>query len=166
MNYACEAAIGAVSGLRSMTGPAIIAEAAKRNILNLKGTPLAWLATNTAARASTVLAVAELIADKLPFVPARTKAPSLVSRFITGAVCGMALAGRRKRSEQIMGAIVGGTAAIAGAYAGYHFRKNVKTWPIAAAFLRRYRRGRDRSRCDLGALPVKLRLAFRLLRQM
>jgi uncharacterized membrane protein len=135
MNYACEAAIGAVSGLRSFTGPAIIAEAANRNIVKLQGTPLAWLASDTAARASTLLAVGELIADKLPFMPARTEAPSLVARFITGAVCGMALAGRRKRSEQIMGAIVGGTAAIAGAYVGYQYRKRVKLWPVAAALL-------------------------------
>jgi uncharacterized membrane protein len=133
MNYACEAAIGAVSGLRSFTGPAIIAEAANRNIVKLKDTPLAWLATDTAARASTLLAVAELIADKLPFTPDRTNGPSLVARFIAGAVCGMAIAGRRKRSEQILGAIVGGTAAIAGAYAGYQYRKHVKVWPVVAA---------------------------------
>jgi uncharacterized membrane protein len=135
MNYACEAAMGAVSGLRSLTGPAIIAQAANRNIIKLKGTPLAWLGSNSAARTSALLAAGELVADKLPFIPGRTDAPSLAARFIAGAVCGMAIASQRKRSDKIMGAIVGGTAAIAAAYAGYQYRKRVKLWPIAAALL-------------------------------
>jgi uncharacterized membrane protein len=135
MNYACEAAIGAVSGLRSFTGPAIIAEASRRKRLNLKSTPLAWLSSERAVTISAVLAGAELIADKLPFAPDRTDAPGLVARFVSGALCGMAVAGKCKRGERVMSGIVGGAAAIAAAYAGYQYRKHVKLPPIVAGLL-------------------------------
>jgi uncharacterized membrane protein len=114
MNYGCEAAMGAVCGLRTFTGPAIVMP---------HRTSLAWLAAG------------ELIADKLPFMPNRTDPPSLAARFIAGAICGMAIAGRRKRSEKILSGIVGGTAAIAAAYAGYQYRKHVKLPSLAAALL-------------------------------
>jgi uncharacterized membrane protein len=116
MNYGREAAMGAVCGLRTFTGPAIIAGLAHRNILVL-------------------LAVGELIADKLPFMPNRTEAPGLAARFIAGAICGMAIADRRKRNERILSGIVGGTAALAAAYAGVQYRKHVKLPPLPAALL-------------------------------
>lgn len=135
MNYACEAAIGSVSGLRSFTAPALLSGAAHRKLLNLKRTPFAWLASDRSARISALLAGGELLADKLPFMPKRTEAPSLVARFISGAVCAMAIAGRRKGKERIASALVGGTAAIAASYAGYQYRKHVKLPPVVAALL-------------------------------
>ena len=116
MNYGCEVAMGAVCGLRTFTGPAIVAEGAGRNALIL-------------------LAVGELIADKLPSMPNRTDPPGLAARFIAGAFCGMAIAGRRKRSERVLSGIVAGTAALAAAYAGYQYRKRVKLPPLAAALI-------------------------------
>jgi uncharacterized membrane protein len=135
MNYTCEAVIGAVSGLRSFTGPAMVSEAARRNILKLDGTPLSWLASSRSAKTSIALAVGELIADKLPFMPNRTDPPSLVTRFISGAICGAAVAGRRSRNEKLLSALVGGTAAVAAAYAGLQYRKHVKLPALAAALL-------------------------------
>ena len=132
MNYGCEAAIGAVCGLRTFTGPAIVARAANRNGLK---TPFAWLASDRAAGTATLLAAGELIADKLPFMPNRTAVSGLAARFISGAICGMAIAGRRKPGEKIISGIVGGAAAVAAAYAGYGYRKHVKLPPLAAALL-------------------------------
>lgn len=108
--------MGAVCGLRTFTGPALIAGPAHRNVLAL-------------------LAAGELIADKLPFMPNRTDAPGLAARFISGAICGMAIARRRKRSERILSGIVGGTAAVAAAYAGYRYRRHVKLPPLVAALV-------------------------------
>ena len=108
--------MGAVCGLRTFTGPAIVAGPAHRNVLVL-------------------LAAGELIADKLPFMPNRTDPPSLAARFISGAICGMAVAGRRKRGERILSGIVGGTAALAAAYAGLQYRRHVKLPSLPAALL-------------------------------
>ena len=135
MNYTCEAVIGAVSGLRSFTGPAIVAEAAHRHILKLDKTPLSWLGSDGAAKTAMALAVGELIADKLPFMPSRTDPPGLVARFIAGAVCGAAVASKRTRNDRIMSALVGGTAAVAAAYAGHQYRKHVRLPAFAAALL-------------------------------
>jgi len=116
MNYGCEVAMGAVCGLRTFTGPALITEGAGHNALVL-------------------LAAGELIADKLPFMPNRTDVPGLAARFIAGAICGMVIAGRRKRGERILSGIVGGSAALAAAYAGVQYRRHVKLPPLAAALL-------------------------------
>ncbi len=125
MNYGCEAAIGAVCGLRTFTGPAIVSRAANR-----KG-----LAPDLAVGAAVLLAAGELIADKLPFMPDRTEVPGLAARFIAGASFGVVIAGRRKRSDRIISGIVAGAAAMAAAYAGVQYRKHVKLPPLAAALL-------------------------------
>jgi uncharacterized membrane protein len=147
MNYGCSAAIGAVSGLRSMSGPAIISEAASRNIVKLRRTPLAWLGSDRAARTSALLAVGELIADKLPFMPDRTQPASLAFRALAGALSGYAICGKKKSP---MAAFVGGAAALAAAYAGIQYRKRVHLPPVAAALIE------DAVAIGAGALAVQL----------
>ncbi len=134
MNYTCAAAIGAVSGLRSLTGPAIISEAANRKRLDLRKGPFAWLGSDNASRTANLLAVGELIADKLPFTPDRTKPPSLIFRAISGAVCGYSICGRRSSAQQkCHAAVVGAGAALASAWVGVEYRKRVKLPPLLAA---------------------------------
>jgi uncharacterized membrane protein len=134
MNYVCAAGIGAVSGLRSLAGPAIISEAANRKVLDLRRGPFAWLGSGNASRSAALLAVGELIADKLPFTPDRTNPPSLVFRAISGAVCGYAICGRgRSRQQKWMSAVVGASAALASSWAGLEYRRRVKLPPLLAA---------------------------------
>jgi uncharacterized membrane protein len=135
MNYACAAAMGAVCGLRTFTGVAITASAANHKVLNLKRTPLAWLAADGTAATLLILAAAEMIADKLPSMPDRIQPASLAARFVSGAVCGMAIAKGHTRRRQIMGAIVGGTAAVAAGYVGFQYRKRVKMPALAKALI-------------------------------
>jgi len=134
MNYACAAGIGAVSGLRSMAGPALVAEAAGSKRINLKGTPLAWLGTRNTMGTSALLALGELVADKLPFTPSRLEAAPLIFRAVSGAVCGYAVCSRNRTKQEKWGsAIVGASAALAAAWAGYTFRKNSKLPKLVAA---------------------------------
>lgn len=127
--------MGAVCGLRTFTGTAITASAANHRDLNLKDTPLAWLASDGAAATLLILATGELIADKLPSMPDRIQPASLAARFVSGAVCGLAIARGHKRRQQIIGAIIGGTAAVAAAYAGFEYRKRVKMPALAKALI-------------------------------
>ncbi len=127
--------MGAVCGLRTFTGTAITASAANQRVLNLKGTPLAWLATDGAAVTLLVLAAAEVVADKLPSMPDRIQPASLAARFVSGAVCGLAIAKGHTRRQQIMGALIGGTAAVAAGYAGFQYRKRVKMPALAKALI-------------------------------
>lgn len=135
MEYGCEAAIGAVCGLRAFMGPALTAGAANRKMINLKKTPLAWMGTDRTALATVLLAATELFADKLPFMPSRMRTPSLALRFVSGAICAFAISNGRKPNEKIMGAIVGGTAAVAAAYAGYQYRMHVNMPSVAKALI-------------------------------
>jgi len=135
MEYGREAAIGAVCGLRAFMGPALTAGAANGRKLNLRKTPLAWMATDNTAMWMVVLAAGELLADKLPFAPSRMKTPSLAMRFLSGATCALAISNGRKRHEKIMGAIVGGTAAVAAAFTGYQFRRHTKMPALARALI-------------------------------
>src|ERR1700750_3332497 len=90
--------IGCVAGLRSMMGPAIICAAAYLRWIHLEGTPLAFLMAQPALWIFTFLAIAELIADKLPKTPARTAPVGLIARAVTGGLCGAALAASGAKS--------------------------------------------------------------------
>ena len=66
-------ALGIVAGLRSMTAPAAVAWASCFGWLHFDGTPLAFLGSAAARYVLGALMVGELIADKLPFTPSRTR---------------------------------------------------------------------------------------------
>jgi uncharacterized membrane protein len=135
MNYACAAAMGAVSGLRSMAGPAIIATAARARHLKVDGTALAWFGSPKAAPIVSALAIGEMIADKLPFMPDRTRPGSLAGRAITGALCGYAVFSRRGRREGAIGAVVGASAALAASWAGFEYRRRAPLPSIVSALI-------------------------------
>lgn len=116
--------MGCVCGLRSMTGPAIVCWAARLGWLQLDGTRLAFLHNPISLVVFTLLAIGELVADKLPFIPGRTTPGPLVVRFISGALCGSALT-LSAHAAWPAGALVGGVGAIAGSYAGYYVRRSL-----------------------------------------
>lgn len=120
--FAAAVAAGAVTGLRSMTGPAIVSQSLVTGALGKLGRPRPhWLGTRTTAKTFAALAVGELIADKLPFIPDRTNAGPLVGRFVGGGICGAAICMANDESPW-MGALAGGLAAMAAAYAGHELR--------------------------------------------
>ncbi len=118
-----------------MVGPAIISQAAGNKIVNVKDTPLAWLSSRNAVNTTAILAGAEMIADKLPFMPNRTDKPALIGRFIAGALCGAAVSSAKRREQRLIGALVGGSAAVIAAYIGFEYRKHVNLPAIGAAVI-------------------------------
>jgi uncharacterized membrane protein len=114
-------AIGIVSGMRSLTAPAVAAWATHRNWLNLAGSRLAFMGSTAALAIFTVLAIAELIADKLPSTPSRTAPVGLIARFLCGALSG-ACVGVSAGQAPTFGAIFGAAGGLAGAFAGYQWR--------------------------------------------
>ena len=62
-----------------------------------------------------LLAVGELIADKLPQAPSRKSPPGLIARIVMGALCGAVFGGGA-------GAIAGAAGAVAGTFGGYEAR--------------------------------------------
>jgi uncharacterized membrane protein len=116
--------IGIVAGLRSLTAPAVVAWAAHLQWLNLQGSPLAFMGSTTSVAILSLLALGELIADKLPKIPKRTSLAPLVARIITGALCGASLCAPGGKSL-LAGALVGGTGGVMGAFAGYETRRRL-----------------------------------------
>jgi len=135
MNYACAAVMGAVSGLRTMTGPAVIATAARARHLKVDGTVLSWFASPKAASLISALAVGEMIADKLPFMPDRTKPASLAGRAVTGAFCGYTVFSPRGRRDAAIGAVVGASAALAASWAGLEYRRRAPMPALVSALI-------------------------------
>jgi uncharacterized membrane protein len=113
--------IGVVTGLRSLTGPAVTSWAARLGWLSLIGTPMRFMSSIITVTIFTLLAVVELVADKLPSAPARTAPTGLTARVVMGAVCGatVAVAGGEAIGLGIVLGVLGG---IAGAYGGYQAR--------------------------------------------
>jgi uncharacterized membrane protein len=112
--------IGVVTGLRSMTAPAVVAWAAHLGWINLHGSPLAFMGSPWAVGIFTLGALGEFVADKLPTTPARTAALGLTARIVIGLLTGacLAVAGGASYGLGVIGAI----GAIAGAFGGYQAR--------------------------------------------
>ena len=128
MNYvfAFALGIGFVAGLRAFTAPAVTAWAARLGWLNLSNVPLAFMGSIITVVIFSVLAVFELVNDPLPRTPKRTAAFPLVTRILTGGLCGACLCAAGNQLI-FVGAILGGVGAIIGAFAGYKIRRKLVT---------------------------------------
>jgi uncharacterized membrane protein len=104
--WLCAVGLAAITGSRNALGPRLAAGRASR--------PLRALATAFAAL--------ELIADKLPFAPARTAPIWLATRAVAGAGVARALVRRRGRSAARGAAVLGAAVAVASAFAGLRIR--------------------------------------------
>jgi uncharacterized membrane protein len=118
--------LGCVAGLRSLTAPAVVCWGAHLGWLHLAGTKLAFLGHRGAVIVFTLLALVELIADKLPKTPARTAPPGLIARILFGGLCGAALAVNAGGSV-VLPAVAGVVGALAGTFGGYNVRHALVT---------------------------------------
>ncbi len=114
--------MGAVAGLRSMSSPAIMSQFVRSGLLPMGPSPLGFLNGATTAKTLAALAVGELVADKLPFMPKRTKAPSLAARAVSGGFSGAAICSSKKKSV-LAGALLGAAAAVGATYGAYQVRR-------------------------------------------
>jgi uncharacterized membrane protein len=112
--------IGMFAGLRSLTAPAAVSWAAYVGWLKLDG-PLGLFGHVASVAVFTVLAIAELVADKLPKTPARTELLGLGARIVTGSISGAAVAAAGGQPA-VLGAVLGAAGGIAGAFGGFQAR--------------------------------------------
>ena len=133
--YALAFLIGVVAGLRSMTAPAVVSWGARLGWLHLENTWLAFLGSAITPYILSVLAIGELINDKLPKTPSRKTPVPFAGRVVMGALCGAALGAP---SQALVGGLLAGMlGAVAGTLGGYEVRSRVvraiggKDLPIA-----------------------------------
>src|SRR4051812_43586650 len=112
--------IGLLNGLRSLTAPAVTAWAAHLGWLRIEG-PLSLIGSVTAVVIFTVLALAELVVDKLPNAPNRTAPPGLIARILMGGLTGACVAGGGQEGA-FLGAVLGAVGGVVGCFGGYKAR--------------------------------------------
>ena len=115
--------LGISAGLRSMTPLAVVAWAA-RGWPPVAGSALGFMAAPVTGYVFAALAIGELIADKLPFIPSRLQPGPLGGRVISGALTGT-VAGIALQGSPIVGGLVGAIGGLAGAFGGYAVRRGL-----------------------------------------
>ena len=101
-------ALGALTGMRSMAGPAALAMS--------RGGML--------ARIAGVMAAGEMVADKTDVVGDRIDAVPLAGRAVMGALVGAVIA-HESRGNIPFGMLLGASTAVAAAHVAYHLRKRL-----------------------------------------
>ena len=99
---------GALTGVRSMAGPAALAFESDGPVKNVVG----------------LLAAGEMIADKTQFVGDRIDAAPLAARAVMGGIVGGVVA-YEADDNVLIGGLIGASAAIAAAHLAYRLRKRL-----------------------------------------
>lgn len=113
--------LGALTGVRSMSGVAVLAHRA--GSLDIPG-GIPLLGDSGAARLATILAGAESVADKLPGMPARSRPLPLAGRAAFGAFAGLLVAAVL-REKRLAPAVIGAAAAVATAIGATWLRQTL-----------------------------------------
>lgn len=129
-------ALGVVTGLRTMTPMAVLCWFAYAGHLPVDDTWAFWTGKLWVAVLFTVLAVGELIADKLPKTPNRTAPGPLIARLLFGGLIG-AIVAAGLNGPGLEGVILGVLGALVGTYGGFLVRRELvqrlgwKDWHVA-----------------------------------
>jgi uncharacterized membrane protein len=115
--------IGFFCGMRSLTPPAITAWAVHFGWLN-PVRPFSWIGSWPAVIIFTILAIGELVADKLAIAGNRTAPPGLIARIVMGALTGATMAASTGAAFGI-GALLGIVGALAGTFVGFKIRTGI-----------------------------------------
>jgi uncharacterized membrane protein len=130
--------LGVTTGLRSMTPMAVLCWFAYLGYLPVSGTWAEWTAFPWVAIVWTLLAVLELVADKLPGTPDRTSRGPLLWRLLLGGLAG-GIAATALVGPGIEGVLLAVIGTLLGAFGGYMIRRDLVQqigfvdWQVAVA---------------------------------
>jgi uncharacterized membrane protein len=119
--------LGMVSGLRALTSLAAVSCAARLGWLKVSDTALAFMGFKYTPIVFIVLAIGELINDKLPKTPSRKTPPQFIARILSGSLAGGTVGAAY--GSLITGVVAGAIGAVVGTYGGAALRGR-----LAAAF--------------------------------
>jgi uncharacterized membrane protein len=114
--------LGVLAGMRSMSAPALVSRWLSRAPDPRMRGIARVLSMRPVAHALGMLSLGEIVADKLPGMPARVQPVPLAGRALTGALAG-ASAGGEGRSAMLKAAALGALAAVASTWAFYSLRQ-------------------------------------------
>ena len=119
--------LGIVAGLRTLTAPAAASWGVRAGLLSVTGTPLAFMGFKYTPIVLTILAIAELVGDKLPKTPSRKSPPQFTARVLSGGLVGATVGAAS--GAVLVGLMIGAIGAVAGTYGGAAMRS-----ALASAF--------------------------------
>jgi uncharacterized membrane protein len=119
--------LGMMTGLRTFTPITVACWFAYLGYLPVEGTWAAWVGKLVSVVIFTVLAVCELVVDKLPKTPNRTDPGPLLARLVFGGLVG-AIAATGVSGSAFEGVFLGAIGALLGAFGGYLVRKYLVQW--------------------------------------
>jgi uncharacterized membrane protein len=128
--------VGFATGLRTFTPLAFISWVAVWGWMPLGSSRLAFLGTSTGATIVSILAVLELVGDKLPMTPDRTSPGPLGARILIAAFAAAALAIGMGQSW-VAAILCGAIGSVLGAFAGFRYRTTllkriaIRDWILA-----------------------------------
>ncbi len=108
--------LGIACGLRAVVGLAAVSWAAASPQLPLQGTWLSFLGNRVTPYITSVLALGELVNDKLPKPPSRLVPPQFGARVVMGALTGTAIG--LSRGNLLVGVLSGLIGSVVGTLAG------------------------------------------------
>lgn len=120
MFYLLALLIGVFTGGRTLTPIAAVSWAARLGRLHLEGTWLSFLGAAVTPYIFSVLALAELVNDKLPKTPSRKSPPQFIGRVLMGALAGAAIGASNQ--NLIVGLLLGAVGAVIGTLGGAEIR--------------------------------------------
>lgn len=112
--------IGIVSGLRALSGLAVLSWTARLHRVHLEGTIFAFLSYTATPYILTAMALGELINDQLPKTPSRLIPPQFITRAVMGTICGAVIGAATQM--WVVGSLAGLLGSIAGTLGGARAR--------------------------------------------
>ncbi|WNZ62531.1 DUF1990 family protein [Myxococcus sp. MxC21-1] len=115
--------LGVLAGMRSMSAPALASRWLTKTQPDSEDRLARTLAHPWTPRVLGLLAVGELVADKLPMAPPRVAAVPLTGRMLSGALAAASVTTERQRGGRLAAAALGALAALASSWAFYSLRR-------------------------------------------
>ncbi|QDE65728.1 hypothetical protein BHS09_01155 [Myxococcus xanthus] len=116
--------LGVLAGMRSMSAPALASRWLTKTQPDSEDRLARILAHPWTPRVLGLLAVGELVADKLPMAPPRVTAVPLTGRMLSGALAAASVTTERQRGGRLAAAALGALAALASSWAFYSLRRS------------------------------------------
>jgi uncharacterized membrane protein len=117
--------LGALAGMRSTSAPAITSHIlSHHHSKKLENSPLNFMQSEKVATVLKIMALGELIGDKLPTAPNRIIPFACAGRCLSGALAGASIF-KATGGNALIGGILGGAAAVASTFGSFYLRKGV-----------------------------------------
>jgi len=108
--------LGTASGLRALLGLTVVSWAARFGYLHLEHTWLAFFGYTFTPYILSLMAIGEIVNDKLPKTASRLLPPQFITRIVTGTLCGIAIG--LSTGHLLPGLLAGAVGSVAGTLGG------------------------------------------------